>query len=297
MSRSSRPSAASRRRNWARTAAILAEALPHIQFHDGKTVVIKLGGEMVRDETALATFAMDMTLLRQCGVRPVVVHGGGPQIGAVLKELDIESRFVDGQRFTDDRTIEVVENVLAGTVNQQVVSAIQERGGKAVGLSGKDSRLMRAERLLSDRGEDLGFVGTPTEIDVDAVRNFLGSDLIPVIAPIGRGGGDETLNINADTAAGSLAGALGAARLLLLTDVEGVNGADGELLSELRVNEAESLIAEGVIGGGMIPKVRTACRAVAAGVNGAVILQGTAPHAALLELFTDHGAGTMILPE
>ncbi len=284
----------SRQRDWARTAATLAEALPHIQAHEGRIVVIKLGGATIDDEGALARFALDVTLLRQCGVRPIVVHGGGPQIGAMLDQFGIQSEFVGGHRVTDARSIEIVEMVLAGTVNKQVVSAIHKQGGRAVGLSGKDGGLMRAERRLGADGSDLGFVGTPAKVDARVLDGFLESDFIPVIAPVAWSKDSATYNINADTAAGAVAAEMRAARLLLLTDVGGVLGPDGEIIPELTTDAAEALIDDGTIAKGMIPKVRTAGDAVAAGVEATVILDGRTPHATLLELFTDYGAGTLI---
>lgn len=282
-------------RDWARTAATLAEALPHIQAYDGRQVVIKLGGAAMADAQMLDHFALDVALLRQCGVRPVVVHGGGPQIDRMLDRLGIPSAFANGQRRTSAEAVEVVEMVLAGTVNKQVVSAIHAHGGQAIGISGKDGGLIRAEKRKSEAGVDLGFVGTPAEIRDSVLHRMLYSGFIPVVAPVAWGADGASYNVNADTAAGAIAVAIRADRLLLLTDVDGVMGPDGALISRISPAEAESLIDDGTIGVGMIPKVQTAVDAVANGVGGAVILNGRMPHAALLELFTDSGAGTLVV--
>jgi acetylglutamate kinase len=251
-------------------------------------------------------FAQDIVLMKQTGIHPVVVHGGGPQIGAMLKKLAIPSSFVDGLRVTDAAAIEVVEMVLTGAINKQIVSGINAAGGRAVGLSGKDGNLVIARKLerhkldpvtLKSEPIDLGFVGEPETVNPDVLRTIIASDLIPVIAPIGAGRKGETFNINADTVAGSVAGAMSAARLLLLTDVEGVLDREGKLIQRLSVAEARALIADGTISGGMIPKIETAIDAVEAGVHAAVILDGRIPHVLLLELFTEHGAGTMITAE
>ena len=283
------------RRDWARTAAALTEALPHIQAHDGHIIVIKLGGAAMANPSALARFALDVTLLRQCGIRSIIVHGGGPQINAMLERLGVETGFVGGQRITDEVVVEVVEMVLAGTVNKQIVTAIQQQGGRAVGISGKDGGLIRAEKMLAEDGSDIGFVGTPAEVDIRVLERFLDSDFIPVVAPVAWGPDGATYNINADIAAGAVAAAIGAARLLLLTDIDGVLGADGGVIERMTLEEAERLIADGTIARGMIPKVRTAGKAVADGIDGAVILDGRTPHAVLLELLTDSGAGTLIV--
>lgn len=280
--------------HWARTAATLAEALPHIQSHDGHVVVVKLGGATVDDAEALSRLALDLTLVRQCGVRPVVVHGGGPQINRTLKQLGIESQFEDGQRVTCERTIEVVEMVLAGTVNKRIVSAVQRQGGRAAGLSGRDGRLLETLPRKTADGADLGFVGTPKNVDPKIVIDLLKSDFIPIIAPLGWGADGHAYNVNADVAAGAVAAAIKAKRLLLLTDVGGVLDAEGSLVPSVDLAQTEKLIESGTVSGGMIPKLRTACEAVETGVEAAVILDGTVPHATLLELFTDHGAGTLV---
>ena len=284
-------------RDWKQTAKTLAEALPHIQRHGNRVVVIKLGGAAMGDQEALGNFALDVTLLRQCGILTVVVHGGGPQISAMLDRLGIEARFVGGQRATDSAAMEVVEMVLAGSINKSIVSEIRNQGGRAVGISGKDGNLLRAVKRVTADGSDLGFVGSPAEIDTHILDDLLASEAIPVIAPVAFGADGETYNINADTAAGAIAAAMRAARLLLLTDVEGVLDADGRLLRSVTAEEAARLIDDGTIGSGMIPKVRTACDAVESGVRAAVILDGRTPHATLLELFTDRGAGTLISEE
>ena len=283
-------------RDWIATARTLSEALPYLQRYDGATIVIKLGGHAMSSDAAMADFARDVVLMKQCNVNPVIVHGGGPQINEMLKRLDIASSFVDGKRVTDAATVEVVEMVLSGRINKAIVQAINAQGGKAVGLSGKDARLMVCEKDLGEGPEpvDLGFVGDPREVNPGVLTSFLGSDFIPVVAPIGMGRGGETYNINGDTAAGAIAAAMKADRLLLLTDVAGVKSAEGAVLTQLSAAEVRELIAPGVISGGMIPKVRTALDALERGVRAAVILDGRAPHAVLLELFTAHGAGTLI---
>jgi len=247
-------------------------------------------------------FAQDIVLMKQTGIDPVVVHGGGPQIGSMLKRLSIPSSFVDGLRVTDEAAVEVVEMVLTGSINKQIVSGINAAGGRAVGLSGKDGNLVVARKLVhksSNGGPaiDLGFVGEPEKVSPEILRTIIASDLIPVIAPIGVGSKGETFNINADTVAGAVAGAMAAERLILLTDVEGVLDREGRLISKLSVADAEALIADGTIRGGMIPKIRTAMDAVKSGVKAAIILDGRIPHVLMLELFTEHGAGTMITAE
>jgi acetylglutamate kinase len=281
-------------RDWIATARTLAEALPFLQRYDGATVVIKLGGHAMGSDAAMDEFARDVVLMKQCNVNPVVVHGGGPMINEMLKRLDIASSFVNGKRVTDAATVEIVEMVLAGRINKRIVQAINRQGGKAVGLSGKDANLIVCEKDLGEGGVDLGFVGRPTEVDPGVLQRFLGSDYIPVVAPIGAGRNGETYNINGDTAAGAIAAAMKADRLLLLTDVTGVKDADGAILTQLSSAEVRALTASGVIAGGMIPKTETALAAVEGGVRAAVILDGRAPHAVLLELFTAHGAGTLI---
>jgi len=287
---------------WRSTARVLVEALPYILRYDGQTVVVKYGGNAMQDDVA-QNFAQDIVLMKQTGIDPVVVHGGGPQIGRMLNKLNIASHFVDGLRVTDKAAIEVVEMVLTGSINKQIVSGINAAGGRAVGISGKDGNLVIAKKLernktdpvtLQQKPVDLGFVGEPETVNPEVLRTIIASDLIPVIAPIGVGKTGDTYNINADTVAGAVAGAMKAARLLLLTDVEGVLDRDGKLIPRLSVAEARALIANGTISGGMIPKIETAIAAVESGVKAAVILDGRIPHVLLLELFTEHGAGTLI---
>jgi acetylglutamate kinase len=281
-------------------AAVLAEALPYMRRYAGHTLVVKYGGHAMGEGGD--SFARDVVLLKQVGIHPIVVHGGGPQIGHMLERLGIESRFVDGLRVTDAETMEVVEMVLAGTINKQLVAAINAEGGCAVGLTGKDGGLIEAKKILRSKLEgdvrteiDLGFVGEPQRVAAGVLDTFRQSDIIPVIAPIGVGASGETYNINADTVAGAVAAAVKATRLLLLTDVAGVLDADKRLLSEITAGAARRMIAAGVIYGGMIPKVETCLDAVDGGVEAAVILDGRVPHAILLELFTDtSGAGTLI---
>ncbi|MFK7836003.1 MAG: acetylglutamate kinase [Sulfitobacter sp.] len=277
-------------RDWIATAQTLSQALPYLQRYANATVVIKLGGHAMGSDEAMSEFARDVTLMRQIGVNPVVVHGGGPMINDMLSRLNIQSEFVDGKRVTDTATMEVVEMVLSGLVNARIVQAITEQGGRAVGLSGKDSGLIMCE------AEDpaLGLVGKPVRIDPRVLRDLAEKDIIPVIAPLGMGADGETFNINGDTAAGAIAAALQADRLLLLTDVAGVKNADGEVLTELTATQIDEMIADGSIAGGMIPKTQTALDALAGGVRAAVILDGRAPNACLLELFTEHGAGSII---
>jgi acetylglutamate kinase len=281
-------------------AAVLAEALPYMRRYAGQTLVVKYGGHAMGEGGD--SFARDVALLKQVGIHPIVVHGGGPQIGQMLGRLGIESRFVDGLRVTDAATMEIVEMVLAGTINKQLVAAINAEGGCAVGLTGKDGSLITARKVLRSNAEggtcaelDLGFVGEPEHVAAGVLDRFKQSDMIPVIAPIGVGADGATYNINADTVAGAVAAAVKATRLLLLTDVAGVRNADQQLMSEMTAGTARRMIADGVIYGGMIPKVETCLDAVGAGVEAAVILDGRVPHALLLELFTDtSGAGTLI---
>lgn len=291
------------REEWLAQARILSEALPFMRRYTGATFVIKFGGHAMGDPGLAQSFARDVVLLRQVGVNPVVVHGGGPQIGRMLDRLKIKSEFIDGLRVTDKETVEVVEMVLAGSINKDIVAAINAAGGLAVGLSGKDANLLRAQRLRRTKRDpnsnierilDLGLVGEPTEVNPHILGFYERSDITPVIAPIGVGANGETLNVNADTVAGAIAAAISAKRLLMLTDVEGVLDAEGALIGEMTATEARRLIAEGVISGGMIPKVETCLDAVSQGVEGAVILDGRVPHALLLELFTSHGAGTLV---
>lgn len=287
-------------------ARTLSEALPFMRRHSGATFVIKYGGHAMGDNGLAQLFARDIVLLRQVGINPMVVHGGGPQIGRMLERLKIKSEFVDGLRVTDKETVDVVEMVLAGSINKEIVSAINAAGGFAVGLSGKDGNLIRAQRLRRSKRDpgsnierilDLGLVGEPTEIDPHVLDFYDRSDITPVIAPIGVGIGGETLNINADTAAGAIAAAVGARRLLMLTDVEGVFDRERKLIAQMTAAEARRMIADGTISGGMIPKIETCLDAVEKGVEGAVIIDGRVPHALLLELFTEHGAGTLVLPD
>ena len=280
-------------------AQILMQALPHMLHYDDTVVVVKYGGHAMGDEATARNFARDMVLLEQSGVNPVVVHGGGPQIGAMLNKLGIKSEFADGLRVTDKATVEVVEMVLAGSINKQIVGFINNAGGRAIGLCGKDGNMVTArkvERSDSDGkpGVDLGFVGDPAKVDATVLEQVLGRELIPVLAPVALGAEGETYNVNADTFAGAIAGALGAKRLLLLTDVPGVLDQDKNLIKELRISEIPALIADGTITGGMIPKVETCIYAIEQGVEGVVILDGKIPHAVLIELLTDHGAGTLI---
>jgi acetylglutamate kinase len=287
---------------WRQTARVLVEALPYILAYDNKTIVVKYGGHAM-EEGLPTEFAQDVVLMKQTGINPVVVHGGGPQIGAMLKKLNITSSFVDGLRVTDAATMEVVEMVLSGSINKQIVTGINAAGGRAVGVSGKDGNLVmarKAERTRLDPATktrvpvDLGFVGEPEKVDAEVLRMIMNSDLIPVVAPIGVDAKGQTYNINADTVAGAVAGAIAAERLVLLTDVEGVLDRDGKIITRLKVAEAKALIADGTISGGMIPKVETAIDAIEKGVRAAVILDGRIPHVLLLELFTEHGAGTLI---
>ncbi|MBE7730996.1 acetylglutamate kinase [Komagataeibacter sp. FXV3] len=284
-------------------AEVLARALPYLRRYAGDTVVVKYGGSAMVDTSLSTAFGHDIALLKQVGVNPVVVHGGGPQISAMLKRLQIESTFIDGLRVTDAAMIDVIEMVLGGKVNKQVAGLINRAGALAVGISGLDGGLISARRLQrrareagveTDRLLDLGFVGEPTRIDPRVIYALSGSGLIPVIAPIGAGEQGETYNINADTAAGAIAGAVNASRLLMLTDVPGVLDGDGKLIPELTAEDARRGIASGMISGGMIPKVETCLEAVRAGAKAAVILDGRVRHSCLLELFTEAGPGTLI---
>ncbi len=284
-------------------ARILSEALPHMQHYDEQIVVIKYGGHAMGQEQTARDFARDIVLLEQTAINPVVVHGGGPQIETMLKRLGIKSEFAGGLRVTDAPTMEIVEMVLAGSINKQIVGFINGAGGKAVGLCGKDGNMVvarKATRHVIDPKTkrelpvDLGFVGEPEKVDVTVLDQILGRELIPVLAPVATSANGQSYNVNADTFAGCIAGALKAKRLLLLTDVPGVLDKSKSLISELSVDEARRLIADGTISGGMIPKVETCIEALDQGVEGVVILDGQVPHAVLLELFTDHGAGTLI---
>jgi len=284
-------------------ARVLSEALPYMRRYAGATFVVKYGGHAMGDEAIGRQFARDIVLLKQVGINPIVVHGGGPQIGAMLERLKIKSEFVDGLRVTDAATVEIVEMVLAGTINKGLVADINQAGGRAVGLCGKDANLIRARKLRRrtrdpesniERVLDLGFVGEPYQIDTTVLDVLANSSIIPVIAPIGVGADGETYNINADTVAGFVAGAVKADRLLLLTDVSGVLDKEKRLVETMTREEAIALIEDGTISGGMIPKIETCLTAVAKGVDAAVILDGRVPHAVLLEIFTEHGVGTLI---
>ncbi|MCY4305163.1 MAG: acetylglutamate kinase [Aestuariivita sp.] len=279
--------------DWIASAKTLASALPFLQRYSNAIVVIKLGGHAIGNQTALASFAKDIVLLRHVGVNPVILHGGGPMINSMLEQLNIRTGFVNGLRVTDADTIKIVEMVLSGTVNKSIVQAICQQGGKAIGLSGKDATLIKCTRA----DPDLGFVGYPESVDPTIVHNLFEKEVIPVIAPIGAGQQGETLNINGDIAAGAIAAALKADRLLLLTDVSGVRGENDNLQFELNVTQIEELISSGVISDGMIPKTTTALKALTGGVKAVAILDGRVPHAVLLELFTEHGAGTLIRPD
>lgn len=278
---------------WLRTAATVASALPYMRKFAGETFVIKYGGNAMVDPALAETFARDVVLLKQVGIHPIVVHGGGPQIGRMLDKLNIPSEFVDGLRVTTKEMVEVVEMVLSGSINKHIVSAIQNQGGLAMGLSGKDGNLIKAKKLQSAK-QDLGFVGDPTEVNPAILEEFAKSNFIPVIAPIGMGADGETYNINADTAAGAVAAAIKAEKLIMLTDVAGVLAKDGELLSELELSEAYKLMGDGTVSGGMIPKLGTCIHALEKGVSNAHILDGRIPHVLLVEIFTEHGAGTMV---
>ena len=283
-------------------ARILAEALPHMQRYDRQTVVVKYGGHAMGDPALAAAFAQDIVLLKQAGVKPIVVHGGGPQIAGMLKRLQLKSEFVHGLRVTDKPTVEVVEMVLAGLINKDIVTAINRQGGKAVGISGKDANLMIARKIteMPDpqsnlmRAVDIGYVGDPLEVNPHIVDVISASDLIPVIAPVGISKEGETLNINADTFASALAARMKAKRLLLLTDVAGVLDQHNRLVAELSIEEARALIRAGTISGGMIPKIEGCIEVVEAGVEAVVVLDGRVPHCVLLELFTEHGVGTLV---
>ncbi len=284
-------------------ARILAEALPYMQRYDEATVVIKYGGHAMGEEKLAREFARDVVLLEQTAINPVVVHGGGPQIEAMLKRVGVQSQYAAGLRITDERTLEIVEMVLAGSINKQMVGFINEAGGKAVGLCGKDGNMVVARKLTRtvvdpdshiEKVIDLGYVGEPDKVDVTVLTQILGRELIPVLAPVAAAANGGTFNVNADTFAGAIAGALKAKRLLLLTDVPGVLDKSNTLIKELSVADARRLIADGTISGGMIPKVETCIEALDQGVEGVVILDGKVPHAVLLELFTELGAGTLI---
>ncbi len=293
-------------KHWLRTAKTITEALSYMRRYAGRTFVIKCGGHAMGNADLAAIFARDIVLLKQVGVHPVVVHGGGPQIGRMLERLAIRSEFVDGLRVTDAATVEVVEMVLSGTINKQIVGAINAAGGTAIGLSGKDGNLIKASKLRRTRRDedsniekslDLGFVGEPRQVNPKILTSLEQAGMIPVIAPIGIGADGETYNINADTVAGAVAAAIGATRLVLLTDVAGVMDKKGELIAELSAGQVRGLMENGTISGGMIPKLETCVAAVQKGVEAAVILDGRIQHVLLLEIFTERGVGTIIRGE
>ncbi|HEX3440162.1 MAG TPA: acetylglutamate kinase [Pseudolabrys sp.] len=284
-------------------ARILSEALPHMQQYDEEIVVVKYGGHAMGHEQTARDFAQDIVLLEQTAINPVVVHGGGPQIAAMLTKLGIKSEFADGLRITDAATVEIVEMVLAGSINKQIVGYINAAGGKAIGLSGKDGNMVQAKKVTRtvtdpdsniERVIDLGFVGEPDKVDLTVLNHVLGKEMIPVLAPVASSANGGTFNVNADTFAGAIAGALKAKRLLLLTDVPGVLDKSKKLIPQLSIADARKLIADGTISGGMIPKVETCIYALDQGVEGVVIMDGKVPHAVLLELLTDHGLGTLM---
>lgn len=286
-----------------RTAKTVSEALPYIQRFAGQTFVIKYGGHAMGDERTAETFARDIVMLKTIGINPVVVHGGGPQIGAMLERMKIQSSFIDGLRVTDEATVGIVEMVLSGTINKQIVTAINQAGGTAIGISGKDGNLIQCEKLKRTKKDpdsniekvlDLGFVGEPTHVNAQVVRAMTQAGVIPVIAPIGMGPNGETYNINADTAAGAIASALKAHKLMMLTDVPGILTKDKQLISDIDAKEIDTLLADGTITGGMIPKVETCVSALRSGVKQAHILDGRIPHVLLIEVFTAGGASTMI---
>ncbi len=291
--------------NASEQARLLSAALPFMQRYENKTVVVKYGGHAMGDISLAKAFARDIALLKQCDVNPIVVHGGGPQIGAMLDRMGIESKFEGGLRVTDQKTVEIVEMVLAGSINKEIVALINAEGEWAIGLCGKDGNMVFAEKARKtikdpdsniERVLDLGFVGEPVEVDRTLLDLLARSEMIPVIAPVAPGRDGHTYNINADTFAGAIAGAVQASRLLFLTDVPGVLDKNKKLIDKLSVSEAKALIADGTISGGMIPKVETCIYAIERGVEGVVILNGKTAHAVLLELFTEHGAGTLLVP-
>jgi acetylglutamate kinase len=285
------------------TARILSEALPFLQRYDDQVIVVKFGGHAMVDQTLAHQFARDMVMLKVCGLNPIVVHGGGPQINKMLDKLAVKPVFRDGIRVTDQDTMDVVEMVLAGHINKSIVASIQQAGGRAVGISGKDGSLIVAERMTRQRKNpeteemetvDFGFVGEPARVNIEILETIMKSDAIPVVAPVGMGWEGETFNINADTAAAAIATATQAKRLLLLTDVAGVLDKDRQLISELKISDIVGLVGDGTITGGMIPKVESAAAVVESGVEGVIILDGRVPHSVLLELLTPHGVGTRV---
>ena len=288
---------------WLDKVATLIESLPYMKQYSGLSVVIKFGGHAMGEQASIEAFARDIVFLQQVGAKPIVVHGGGPQIGSMLARLEMESNFIDGLRVTDQQTISIVEMVLAGAINKSLVASISAAGGMSVGISGKDGNLIIAKKLSHRTKDtdsaienlvDLGYVGIPDKVDKQVLDALLGVNMIPVVAPLGLGADGQTYNINADTAAGSIASALNASRLLMLTDVDGVLDDNGKLIPRLSIAQAKQLILNGVIKGGMIPKVETCIQAVQSGAGAAVILDGRKKHAVLVELFTEHGIGTLI---
>ena len=285
------------------TARILSEALPFLQRYDDQIIVVKYGGHAMVDPELARMFARDIVMLKVCGLNPIVVHGGGPQINKMLDKLSVKAEFREGLRVTDDETMAVVEMVLSGSINKSIVASIQQAGGKAVGISGKDGNLLIAERYVKEKTDpvtgkvtkiDFGQVGEPARVNAEILHTIMKSDAIPVVAPVGVGWEGDTYNVNADTAAGAIASATGAKRLLLLTDVAGVLDKNKELISELKIGDVPKLIEEGTITGGMIPKIESAVSVVESGVEGVIILDGRVPHSVLLELLTPHGVGTRI---
>jgi acetylglutamate kinase len=285
------------------TARILSEALPFLQRYDDEIIVVKFGGHAMVDKKLASQFARDMVMLKVCGLNPIVVHGGGPQINKMLDKLAVKAEFREGLRVTDDETMSVVEMVLAGSINKAIVASIQQAGGRAVGISGKDGNLLIAERYTKKKIDpvtgvetiiDFGQVGEPARVNIEILHTIMKSDAIPVVAPIGIGWDGDTYNVNADTAAGAIAAATGAKRLLLLTDVAGVLDKNKQLISELKIGDVPQLVEEGTITGGMIPKIESAVSVVESGVEGVIILDGRVPHSVLLELLTPHGVGTRI---
>ena len=289
------------RSDWLAKASVLTEALPFMRRYSGHRIVVKFGGNAMGDADALRGFADDVSLLRQVGACPIVVHGGGPQIGMMLQKLNIQSEFINGLRVTDKDTVSVVEMVLAGAINKALSAAIQQAGGNGVGISGKDNGLIVAKKIVKTNNDsniketvDLGFVGEPAEINTHILEALISADITPVVAPVASDSKGETFNINADTAAGAISAALGATRLLMLTDVSGVLDKNDEHIQKLKISEARALIKDGTINGGMIPKIETCIDAVEGGAEAAVILDGRESHAVLVELFTEHGIGTII---
>lgn len=289
--------------NWLKEAHTLSEALPYMRKFAGETFVIKYGGSTMGSDDIAKNFARDIVLLKQVGINPIVVHGGGPQISRMLEKLKIKSSFIDGLRVTDIDTVEIVEMVLCGSINKQIVTEINLAGGMAIGVSGKDCNLISARKIRRTKKDpdsnieqilDMGFVGEPTAINPEMLMLFEESDIIPVIAPIGRGDNGETYNINADSVAGVIASAIGATKLIMLTDVAGLLDNDKKLISKIKSQDAEIMIKNKIITGGMIPKVETCIDAIRDGVTSAHILDGRIPHVLLLEIFTEHGTGTMI---